>query len=244
MDSVITPNWPAPSTIKAFVTTRRGGVSEPPYDSFNLGAHVGDDSEHVAENRRLLKERVRYPGDIQWLNQIHSTIVLELPTSRQERTADACHTNQANTVCAVLTADCLPVLFCDPNTLQVAAAHAGWRGLCAGVLEETIKVFPDPQDVLAWLGPAIGPNAFEVGAEVRSAFIEIDPQAELAFKPSSNEGKWVGDLYEIARQRLSALGCHQIYGGEYCTYSDSGRFYSYRREGITGRMASFIWQEK
>ncbi|WP_067099639.1 peptidoglycan editing factor PgeF [Marinomonas atlantica] len=243
MDSIITPNWPVPSNIKAFVSTRIGGVSQQPYDSFNMGGHVGDVMQDVMSNRLLLKTLACYPGDIQWLNQTHSTFVLELPSSEKDRNADACYTNQADTVCAVLTADCLPVLFCDPNTLQVAAAHAGWRGLCDGVLEETLKKFSNPQDVVVWFGPAIGPDAFEVGPEVRSAFMAVDPKAELAFKPSSHDGKWLGDLYSIARQRLSSLGCCNIYGGEFCTFSDVERFYSYRRDGVTGRMASLIWQE-
>ncbi|CUB03081.1 peptidoglycan editing factor PgeF [Marinomonas fungiae] len=244
LEQLIIPNWPAPVHVKAFVSTRLGGVSNAPYQGLNLGAHVGDQAKHVEANRNELKHLVGFSGDVQWLNQVHSSIAIELPTDQQDRTADACYTKQTNTVCAVLTADCLPAIFTDKNGTQVAAAHAGWRGLCDGVLEETLKTFPNPAEVLVWLGPAIGPDAFEVGPEVREAFIAVDAQAQQAFKPSHNEGKWLGNLYQLARQRLAALGCGQIYGGDFCTYADQERFYSYRRDGVTGRMATLIWIEK
>lgn len=244
VEQLIIPDWPVPSRIKACVSTRFGGVSEAPYQGLNLGAHVGDLAEHVLENRAELQRLAGFSGDIQWLNQVHSKIVLELPTTLEDRTADASYTTQVNTVCAVLTADCLPAIFTDANGTRVAAAHAGWRGLCDGVLEETLKTFPNPAEVMVWLGPAIGPEAFEVGPEVREAFIAADAQAELAFKPSPNAGKWLGNLYLLAKQRLAALGCIQVYGGDYCTFSDQERFYSYRRDGVTGRMATLIWMEK
>lgn len=243
VEQLIIPDWPVPSQIKSCVSTRIGGVSDAPYQGLNLGAHVGDLAEHVMANRAELQRLAGFSGDIQWLNQVHSNIALKLPTELTDRTADACYTEQKNIVCAVLTADCLPAIFCDANGTQVAAAHAGWRGLCDGVLEETLKRFANPAEVMVWLGPAIGPEAFEVGAEVREAFITVDAQAAQAFKPSHNEGKWLGDLYSLARLRLAALGCEKVYGGDYCTFSDARRFYSYRRDGVTGRMATLIWIE-
>ncbi|SBS24685.1 Laccase domain protein YfiH [Marinomonas aquimarina] len=243
-EQLIIPDWPAPKQIRACVSTRFGGVSEAPYQGLNLGAHVGDLPESVQANRAELQRLAGFSGEVQWLNQVHSNIALELPSCAQDRTADASYTTQPNTVCAVLTADCLPAIFTDAKGTQVAAAHAGWRGLCDGVLEATLETFPNPAEVLVWLGPAIGPEAFEVGAEVCEAFMVADTQAEQAFKPSSNADKWLGNLYLLAQQRLAALGCTQVYGGDFCTFSDQERFYSYRRDGVTGRMATLIWMEK
>lgn len=243
-EQLIIPDWPVPKQIKACVSTRLGGVSEVPYQGLNLGAHVGDLIEHVQANRAELQHLSGFSGEVQWLNQVHSNIALELPTALADRTADASYTHQANTVCAVLTADCLPAIFTDKNGTQVAAAHAGWRGLCDGVLEETLKTFSNPTEVLVWLGPAIGPEAFEVGPEVRKAFMAVDAQAEQAFKSSHNEGKWLGNLYLLAKQRLALFGCEQVYGGDFCTFTDQERFYSYRRDGVTGRMATLIWIEE
>lgn len=242
-EQLIIPNWPAPAHVKACVSTRLGGFSEEPYQGLNLGAHVGDVAEHVDANRNELKRFAGFSGEVQWLNQVHSNIALELPTTDHDRTADASYTKQANTVCAVLTADCLPVIFSDANGTQVAAAHAGWRGLCDGVLEETLSTFAKPEEVMVWLGPAIGPEAFEVGPEVRDAFVAVDAQAKQAFRPSVQEGKWLGDLYLLAKQRLAAQGCSQVFGGDFCTFSGTERFYSYRRDGVTGRMATLIWIE-
>jgi polyphenol oxidase len=239
-DFYIQPNWPAPSGVRAYVSTRIGGVSKAPFVSLNLGAHVGDDIESVIENRRLFAQATNMPDSVQWLNQVHGTDVVCLPCDDLLDSADAAFSDQVNQVCAVLTADCLPVFFCDVAGGGVAVAHAGWRGLCAGVLEETLNRFDEPEKVLVWLGPAIGPEAFEVGSEVREAFIAKQPEARQAFVATEND-KWLGNLYLLARQRLMAKGVMNISGGEHCTFTEKDRFYSYRRDGKTGRMASVIW---
>ena len=237
---MLLPTWPAPAGVFSLMTTREGGVSCPPWDSFNLGDHVGDDAAHVAENRARL--RVQLPAEPAWLKQIHGATVVDV--SSDELTADASITRQAGCVCAVLTADCLPVLFCDRAGRVVAAAHAGWRGLAQGVLEATVAAMQvPPGDVLAWMGAAIGPDAFEVGDDVRQAFIKQHPEAAAAFvpHPSGVPGKWLADMYQLARNRLNRVGVQAIYGGGRCTFNEAGLFYSYRREGVTGRMASLIW---
>ncbi len=237
----ITPDWPAPVSIRAGTTTRHGGVSLPPYATLNLGEHVGDLPEMVTENRRRLHQSQRLPNEPVWLSQVHGVAVVDAATVHGVSDADASFTTHANVICAVLTADCLPLLFCHRQGSVVAAAHAGWRGLLDGVIETTVlrmKVAPD--DLLVWLGPAIGPAAFEVGDEVRDGFIVHDGAASSAFIPSSN-GRWLADIYQLARQRLDKLGVTAIYGGDDCTYTDAERFYSYRRDGVTGRMASLIW---
>ncbi len=239
---VIVPDWPAPSWVHAVSTTRAGGVSKPPWHSLNLGAHVGDNPEDVEKNRALLGQWAE-PGarSFGWLKQVHGTSVAVLPQAG-DVTADASVTSQTGTACVVMTADCLPVLFCDPSSGRVAAAHAGWRGLCGGVLERTVEHLGNPSSVLAWLGPAIGRNQFEVGAEVREAFLLSDSQAAGAFMPSPrHSGHYLADLYELARQRLANAGVLKVYGGEFCTATDSDRFFSYRRDGQTGRMASLIF---
>lgn len=236
----IHPDWPAPPTVGACVSTRVGGVSLPPYDSLNLGSHVGDDEAAVAENRARL--RVVLPAEPVWLNQVHGVAVADADMATGVPTADAAVARQPGRVCAVLTADCLPVLFCDEGGTVVGAAHAGWRGLVEGVLEATVQRMAVPTaTVLAWLGPAIGPQAFEVGEEVRAAFIAIDPAAATAFVPGVRAGKWMADLFELARQRLRRMGVVRIHGGGTCTHADGARFYSYRRDGVTGRFASLIW---
>lgn len=244
----ITPDWPAPRRVRALMTTRRGGVSQPPYDSLNLAGHVGDDPRAVAENRRILRRHL--PSEPLWLTQVHGTGVAEAGRDAAGVVADAAVARGVGQVCAVLTADCLPVLFCDTHASVVAAAHAGWRGLAAGVIEATVRAMHlGPARILAWLGPAIGPEAFEVGEEVRQAFIEQDPLAATAFRPAlpgtldEAPRKWLADLYALARLRLKALGVEQVYGGSGCTYRDAERFYSYRRDGRTGRMAALIWLE-
>lgn len=241
----IQPNWQAPSNIHAFTTTREGGVSIAPFDSFNLGDHVGDEKSAVKTNRTLLVEKFNLPQAPLFLTQTHSTRVIQLPYSGDNLEADAVYSNQPNQVCAVMTADCLPVLFTNKQGSEVAAAHAGWRGLCDGVLEETVKCFQSaPQDIIAWLGPAIGPTAFQVGREVIEQFMAFDPIAETAFIADPNEeGKYLGNLYEIAKQRLNKLGITEISGGEYCTFREKETFFSYRRDGVTGRMASVVWFE-
>lgn len=243
MEQIIVPTWPAPSHVKAMTTTRLGGVSESPFTSFNLGAHVGDEIERVMQNRQQLQALVGMDAAVQWLNQVHGTHVVSLPKPHLEA-ADAAYTASSETICAVLTADCLPVVFCDEAGSEVAVAHAGWRGLCDGVLENTLAQFSNPLSVMAWLGPAIGPASFEVGGEVRDAFMAKDAAAEQAFIPSENAQKWLGNLYLLARQRLAAAGCNNVFGGDFCTYSDAERFFSYRRDQQTGRMATLIWIEK
>jgi YfiH family protein len=238
-------DWPAPSHIKTAVSTREGGVSLPPYAGLNLGSHVNDSPDAVAQNRQLFKQQAKMPAEPLWLNQVHGTncVVLEQTYfSAGPVNADASTTKTKGLVSVVLTADCLPVLFCDAAGTQVAAAHAGWRGLVDGVLEQTVAQFAEPTTVMAWLGPAIGPTAFEVGDEVRLAFIEKDVKADAAFIAVPNKtGKWLADLYQLARLRLNACGVAKVYGGGFCTYTDSHDFYSYRRDGQTGRMASCIW---
>lgn len=237
----LTPDWPAPSWVHAAVTTRSGGVSRGPYASLNLGDHVGDDPGAVAMNRERLAVTLALPAAPLWLRQVHGCDVVRADRDRARCTADATVAFESGTVCAVLTADCLPLLLCDRAGGRIAAVHAGWRGLLEGIIEVTLNALGVPGErVLAWLGPAIGPTAFEVGGEVRSAFLARDPGAAQAFRPSPN-GRWWADLYSLARRRLTAQGVDFIGGGEYCTVTDSARFFSYRRDGVTGRMASLIW---
>jgi polyphenol oxidase len=238
----IVPNWPAPANVKALQTTRNGGLSLPPYASLNLGGHVNDDPLAVAANRQLLSPFL--PSEPVWVNQVHGTRVIDAAKSGCLEDADASFANIANVVCVTMTADCLPVLLCDRSGSVVAAVHAGWRGLCDGIIEAAItSMAVQPQDILAWLGPAIGPQAFEVGPEVRQQFIEKGAEAEIAFSAVGN--KWLCDIYAIAQQRLRKTGVSQIYGGgineNFCTYTDKACFFSYRRDQVTGRMASLIW---
>lgn len=236
----IVPDWPAPARVRAVSTTRAGGFSPAPWDSFNLGGHVTDDPERVEQNRRKLASCVGIPlSAFSFMNQVHGTEIAELPRKSPVQ-ADGCVTSAAGVPCLVMTADCLPVLLCNKDGSRVGAAHAGWRGLCIGVLEQAVARFEDPADVMAWLGPAIGPGQFEVGSEVREAFIEKDDEAREAFIPSSTPGHFMADIYQLARQRLASAGVSQIYGGHWCTFSEPDRFFSYRRDGVTGRMASLI----
>lgn len=238
---MIYPDWPAPEAVSAVSTTREGGLSHPPYASLNLADHVGDRPQAVRENRRLLSECLQLPAEPLWLQQVHGDSVVACHESGPRPAADASYTIGAGAVCAVLTADCLPVLFCDRQGTRVAAAHAGWRGLAGGVLERTVAALAvAPDQLLAWLGPAIGPRAFEVGAEVRSTFIAQHAEADGAFAAQVN-GRWLADLYRLARIRLRAAGVRAVYGGSFCTFSEPERFYSYRRDRVTGRMASLIW---
>ena len=254
--SFITPNWPAPANVKALQTTRTGGISLTPYDSFNLGSHVNDRSIHVAHNRQLLNQYL--PSEPIWLNQVHGINVIDAANTSCAADsgyadcvpiADASYATRKNVVCVTMTADCLPILLCDQAGTAVASIHAGWRSLCDGVIEATIaKMGAESSQLMAWLGPAIGPDAFEVGAEVRAQFMAKDAQAKLAFKKQSEnqaQDKWLCDMYKIATQRLNKLGVTQIYGGgqdeDWCTHTDDGRFFSFRRDGLTGRMATLIW---
>ncbi|MBE2898307.1 peptidoglycan editing factor PgeF [Pasteurellaceae bacterium 20609_3] len=229
------------SGVHAGITTRLGGVSQAPFDGFNLAGHVGDDQSAVEQNRTLLVQLANLPQMPQFLNQTHTTEVARLPCEGTPN-ADAAYTNESGVVCAVLTADCLPVLFAAKSGREVAAAHAGWRGLCNGVLENTVAQFASPaEEIVAYLGPAIGKSAFQVGEEVREAFIKADAQAASAFVNDENEqGKFFADIYQLARQRLQKCGLREIRGGEFCTVNDA-RFFSYRRANPTGRMASFIY---
>ncbi|MFJ4587084.1 peptidoglycan editing factor PgeF [Pseudomonas moraviensis] len=234
----LTPDWPAPASVRACVTTREGGVSEAPFDSLNLGDHVDDRPEAVAENRRRLTDH--FSIQPAWLQQVHGITVVHADPGIVA-TADASWTATPGIACAAMTADCLPALFCNRAGTRVAAAHAGWRGLAAGVLEATLDSLDVPADeVLVWLGPAIGPKAFEVGPEVREVFINQLPEAAEAFVPSNNAGKFMADIYLLARLRLAERGVTAVYGGGFCTVTDP-RFFSYRRASRTGRFASLVW---
>lgn len=238
---LLIPDWPAPPNVRAVCSSRLGGCSEGVYASLNLGDHVADAADKVAENRLRYQQMAQMPAPPVWLNQVHGSDVIRLTTTTINGCdADAAVTAERGVVATVMTADCLPLLLCDVNGTQVAAIHAGWRGLCNGVIENTLAHFAKPEQVLVYLGPAISQNAFEVGPEVRMAFIAHSPEAEHAFIAADN-GKWLADLYLLARQRLSQCGVQQIYGGNYCTYQQPQRFFSYRRDGQTGRMASSVW---
>ena len=270
-DHCLIPGWPAPANVKALQTTRLGGVSSAPYDSLNLGMHVGDDPVRVNRNRQSLAPLM--PGEPVWLEQVHGVAVANADMAGCRIQADACIARQRGSVCVVMTADCLPVLLCDMRGSVVGAVHAGWKGLAAGVIEAAVQAMDvAPQNLMAWLGPAISQDAFEVGEEVRAAFVSAHPQAASAFV-SGQSGKWMADLYALARIRLNALGITQIYGGGdcdtllrssglreqspaappapdgstapcrggYCTYRERDTFFSYRRDGTTGRMGTFIW---
>jgi YfiH family protein len=241
LEHCIVPDWSAPPNVRALQTTRLGGVSTAPYDSCNLGDHVNDAPQAVARNRQLLSALM--PSEPVWLQQVHGTVVADADRSGCVVQADASVSRSRGSVCVVMTADCLPVLLCDESGTVVGAAHAGWKGLAAGVIEETVRAMDvAPHSLLAWLGPAISQRAFEVGEEVCAEFMAHDAQAAAAFIPGKN-GKWMADIYELARQRLRGLGVTNIYGGEYCTHGDAARFFSYRRDGVTGRMGTFIWLE-
>ncbi|MFC3625169.1 peptidoglycan editing factor PgeF [Vogesella amnigena] len=237
----ITPEWPLPAGVGSLITTRAGGVSPAPYHSLNLGDHVGDDAANVTANRAALRDHL--PAEPAWLQQVHGTVVVDAasvaPGSKVQ--ADASFSRTPGTVCAIMTADCLPVLLADRAGTVVGAAHAGWRGLCNGVIEATVQAMNEPAaNLIAYLGPAIGPDAFEVGGEVRDAFLAHDIHAVEAFTPIG-DGKYLADIYQLARQRLATLGISEVYGGDYCTVIDRERFFSYRRDQVTGRMASLIW---
>ena len=239
MGECFVPDWAAPANVRALQTTRQGGVSAAPWASFNLGDHVGDDPVAVAANREVLRSSL--PAEPFWLSQVHGTVAVDVDRRPKNAEGDAAVTRQSGRVCAIMTADCLPVLFCDRAGSVVGAAHAGWRGLLAGVLESTVAgMAVPPGEVLAWFGPAIGPQNFEVGEEVRSAFVAHDSEAADAFA-AHGSGKWLGDLYRLARRRLQRIGVGAVSGGGECTFSNSGRYFSYRRDGVTGRMASLIW---
>ena len=257
------PDWPAPANIHAATTLRTGGVSQGAYFSLNPATHVSDEADQVKQNRQIIREMLDLPSEPVWLDQIHSNRVVKAvnppypPLQKGGRgdlqQADASYTNKSGVVCAVMTADCLPLLVCSADGTQVAAIHAGWRGLLAGVICNTVvamQIPPSPPlckrgargDLLVWLGPAIGPDCFEVGTEMRDAFLEKSVEFSSAFKQQSNN-KWLADIYQLARIELASLGIAKVYGGTYCTVTEHERFYSYRRDTQTGRMATLIWRE-
>ncbi len=244
MNDWITPDWPAPPSVKALFTTRGGGFSKPPYHSLNLGNHVDDDPVAVAQNRALLRELL--PEDPKWLKQVHGTKAVRIDAEGCTGTCsgDAAFTRYPARVCAVLVADCLPILLCNSAGTLVGVVHAGWRGLSEGIIEQTVSAMgAGNASLMAWLGPAIGPEHFEVGEEVRQAFIQRNKDSALAFlpRPSSRDGKWLANLFLLAKQQLKKAGVNEIHGGGECTFSDPARFFSYRRDGSTGRMAGLIW---
>lgn len=236
--NLIVPDWPAPCTVRAAVTLRTGGVSKGPYASWNLAAHVGDDPKAVARNRQILQERSDLPAEPVWLGQVHGNRIIDAAQyAVHPLTADASFTSQPGVVCAVLTADCLPILLTDGHT--VAAVHAGWRGILAGIIDNALDLPPWRKPPLAWLGPAIGPRAFEVGPEVKDAFLARCPDFAAAFQTRGD--RHLADIYHLARLILGSHGVRSIHGGQFCTYSDQDRFFSYRRNGVCGRMATLIW---
>ncbi len=241
MDDWILPDWPAPKRVQAVITSRQGGCSVAPFDSLNLGDHVGDDVASVAKNRALLQQRLGFSREPLWLEQVHGCEVVGLPGQQSGCRADAATTTEPGQVCTVLTADCLPLLLCNRSGSRVAAVHAGWRGLLAGVIESSLAKFSDSGDELfAWLGPAIGPAEFEVGPEVRAAFTAANSEDGAAFV-ANRQGRWLADIYALARSRLKRASVGFVGGGDCCTVAQSDRFFSYRRDGRTGRMASLIW---
>jgi hypothetical protein len=246
--SFIIPNWQVPENIRAISTCRSGGFSKAPYDSLNMGLHVGDAATTVMANRGLLADHCRLSSvGIVWLNQIHSATVVDVSTHLSHSgvvTADGAFAAAADLPCVVMTADCLPVLLTDTEGLRVASLHAGWRGLYTGVLSRGVAMFPDPRKVIAWLGPAIGPSAFEVGQDVFDAFTSQHHMHREAFVPAPSQNKWYADIYQLARQKLNLIGVSEIYGGNRCTYSEEKSFFSYRRDGVTGRMATMIWRQE
>lgn len=239
------PGWPGVThairqRVHACVTTRAGQLSIPPYDGFNTANHVGDDPSTVNANRRALADHFGWQREPQWLKQVHGTDVVEAVADGIEREGDAVFSREPGQICTLHTADCLPVFFTTANANVVALAHAGWRGLVAGVLEQTVaRLGAEPAQVRVWLGPAIGPDAFEVGNDVREAFTAIHPDAAACFRPNAN-GRWQADLYALARLRLGKIGVHHIAGGDFCTFTDP-RFFSFRRQPVTGRLLSLIW---
>jgi len=237
----ISPDWPAPANIHALTTLRNAGASRGDGTSFNLAAHVNDSVQHVLANRQLLKSTLSLANEPKWLNQTHTTKVVCADELQGLVEADASYTHKKQCVCVVLTADCLPVLLCDRQGDAIAAIHGGWRGLLNGILENSLAKLPK-SGLMAWLGPAIGPQCFEVGAEVRTAFLEKDAMFSVAFELQKNQ-KYLANIYLIARLILNKAGVDDVYGGEFCTVTDAERFFSYRRDSQTGRMATLIWKD-
>ncbi|PHS24211.1 MAG: multi-copper polyphenol oxidoreductase [Methylophaga sp.] len=238
---LIYPDWPAPDTVQAVSTTRQGGFSLPPFDGLNLGLHVGDHAHNVEKNRVHLIEIAKLPESPRWLNQVHGTMVSTASTWQNGDDADAIISTKTNQVCAIMTADCLPILLCNQQGTTVAAIHAGWRSLAAGIIEKTLVQFNcPPHEIIAWFGPAIGPTQFEVGTDVYQSFSQHSEHAQQAFV-QTDATHYLADIYLLAKQRLNTQNIHAIFGGDFCTVSEPDQFFSYRRDGITGRMASMIW---
>lgn len=237
----LTADWSAPEGVRAATTLRTGGVSLPPYDSLNQALHVGDDIGRVKQNRQIIKDMLDLPAEPVWMEQIHSNRVIQADKCMALEQADASFTRERGVVCAVMTADCLPLLVCSVDGECVGAIHAGWRGLLSGIISNTLSMM-GARDYLVWLGPAIGPDCFEVGAEVRDAFVQKSGAFDDAFTQQNN-GKWLADIYQLARIELASLGVNKVFGGDFCTVTDTQRFYSYRRDQQTGRMATLIWRE-
>ncbi|MFT5718103.1 MAG: YfiH family protein [Oleiphilaceae bacterium] len=244
-DCVLTPDWPAPETVKALVTTRLGGASKGGFASLNLGLHVNDAFESVALNRQTLANHIGLDeSQFAWLDQVHGQKVVTAAAGGQVVSADGSDTTENNLACVVMTADCLPVLFCDLAGTRVSAIHAGWRGLAGGILQQAVQRFPEPSKVMAWLGPAISQAHFEVGNDVYEAFIANNAENHVAFIACKTPKKWMADIYQLARLQLNSAGIDKIYGGQHCTYAEEKYFYSYRRDGLmSGRMASLIWRD-
>lgn len=237
----IAPDWPAPAHVRVLSTLRAGGISVGPYASLNLAAHVGDRPDAVSANRLLLREAAHLPAEPLWLEQVHGTNVIRHPGDSVAVRADASVAFEPSRVCAVMTADCLPVVLTDRGGTRVGVAHAGWRGLLDGVVEATIAALDaSPAQLFAWLGPAIGPDAFEVGDEVRSAFAARNPAAGACFRPNERN-RFQADLTGLARLALAKAGVRSVQGGGWCTHHESERFFSFRRDGVTGRMATLAW---
>ena len=239
----VLPDWPVPAKVKAFTTTRQGGVSQPPFDSMNLGLHVGDDKASVNENRRLLQHTLGLPSQPHWLKQTHSIDICDLKQPGHDaQIGDGAYTQLAGTVLAVLTADCLPVVISDSSGTQLAVVHAGWRGLANGIISSVMTRFNTSDGIHAWLGPAIGAKRFEVGEDVLDAFTRHRKGNADYFAPLNKPGKYLADLYALARSELMRLGCASVSGGEHCTYIEEKLFYSHRRDGAdSGRMATIAW---
>ena len=239
--AIYTPDWPIPSTVSAISTTRELGYSHAPFHQFNLATHVHDEFDSVQKNRALLIERAGLPDVPRWLVQTHSNKVIHTKDWHDNMEADACFSDTSEQVCVIMTADCLPILICNQQGTEVAAIHAGWRGLANNIIANTLAKFScEPAELLIWLGPAIGPNAFEVGQDVFDIFTQRDPQASKVFQATSSN-HYLADIYQLAQQQLTELGVTQVFGGDRCTFSESEQFFSYRRDGETGRMASMIW---
>ena len=239
------PPWTVPQQIRALTTTRVGGISSAPYDELNLADHVGDQSEAVVANRRILRQKLALPGPPVWLSQVHGTNVVDAAMVSEGVIADGSFTNEAGVVCAVMTADCLPLFLCSQDGDKVGILHVGWRGLCDGVIESGLKRFAVPvRQLITATGPAIGPGAYEVGEDVYVQFAHVKEDIKLGFQPSNRSGHWLVNLYRLVELRLKRLGVRQVFTVDACTYTQKEDYFSYRREHQCGRMASLIWIDR